>query len=118
MIIGERVKKVRLDHNLSQEEFGKKIGVSKVTICGYENGTRTPTMKSFLKLLSEFDLKAEYLLGHDYDVVSEEEASYKVKISKEDLKIIQHLKQYPSLYNALCADPTRMIELISRKLKK
>ena len=50
MLIGRRVKEARLEKKMSQEELGKMLGVTKVSICGYENGTRTPTMQNFLDL--------------------------------------------------------------------
>ena len=48
MIIGERVKEARINKNYTQEELGDIIGVSKVSICGYETGNRTPTMAMVL----------------------------------------------------------------------
>ena len=46
MIIGKRIKNARTKKGLTQEELGKLLGVSKVSICGYERGTRTPTMEN------------------------------------------------------------------------
>ena len=43
MIVGERIKEARLTKNMSQQELGDKMGVTKVSISGYEKGTRTPT---------------------------------------------------------------------------
>ena len=50
MIIGKRLKEARIKKGMSQEELGNILGVSKVSICGYEKGTRTPTMENFLDL--------------------------------------------------------------------
>lgn len=41
--IGKRIKKLRKDQNLTQTEFGEKIGVKGNTVTGYENGTRKPS---------------------------------------------------------------------------
>lgn len=92
MIIGERVKEARKNKNLSQQQLGDMLGVSKVSICGYENGVRIPTMENFVQLLDILDLSADYLLGRDINVVSEEDEEYKVKLSKEDINIIKELK--------------------------
>ena len=56
MIIGERFKEARISKNLSQETLGSMLGVSKVSICGYETGTRTPNMKNVLRLIEILDL--------------------------------------------------------------
>ena len=87
MIIGERVKEARKNKNLSQQQLGDMLGVSKVSICGYENGVRIPTIENFVQLLDILDLSADYLLGRDINVVSEEDEEYKVKLSKEDTNI-------------------------------
>ena len=55
MIIGERVKEARKNKNLSQQQLGDMLGVSKVSICGYENGVRIPTIENFVQLLDILD---------------------------------------------------------------
>ena len=118
MIIGERVKEARKNKNLSQQQLGDMLGVSKVSICGYENGVRIPTIENFVQLLDILDLSADYLLGRDINVVSEEDEEYRVKLSKEDINIIKELKNNSVLHNKLRNDPKRTIELINRKLNK
>ena len=39
MTTGERIKMLRKEHNLTQEELGAKIGVQKAAIQKYEKGT-------------------------------------------------------------------------------
>ena len=73
MIIGERLKDARKRKNMSQQQLGDLLGVSKVSICGYENGVRIPTIENFVQLLDILDLSADYLLGRDITVVSEDE---------------------------------------------
>ena len=65
MIIGKRLKEARLKKSMSQEELGNLLGVSKVSICGYEKGTRTPTMENFLDLIKILELEPDYVLGRD-----------------------------------------------------
>ena len=123
MIIGERVKEARKNKNLSQQQLGDMLGVSKVSICGYENGVRIPTIENFVQLLDILDLSADYLLGretfkHLRTQSAEEDEEYKVKLSKEDINIIKELKNNSVLHNKLRNDPKRTIELINRKLNK
>jgi len=117
MLIGERIKQERLKRGMTQYELGEMLGVSKVSVCGYETGTRTPTVDTFLKLINILGLKAEYALGLDVDVVSEEESEYHMVMAKEDMVIIEELKKHRELYNKLCSEPKRTIELMSRKIK-
>ena len=116
MIIGKRIKEARIKRNMSQEELGNLLGVSKVSICGYEKGTRTPTMENFLDLIKILDLEPDYVLGRDKNVVSEKNRGFKVVMADEDIQIITELKKNRELYNKLCTDPKRTIELINRKI--
>lgn len=46
----EQIKKLRKSLNLSQEDFAKKLGLTRAAICNYENGTRVVS-ESVLKLI-------------------------------------------------------------------
>ena len=116
MLIGERIKQERINRGLTQLELGQMLGVSKVSICGYESGTRTPTMNMFLKLSDALDVSVDYLLGKDIKAVCDSDEEYTVLVAKEDLEIIKELKEYRGLYNKMCDDPKRIIKLIDRKL--
>ena len=117
MLIGERIKQERLKRNLTQQELGDMLGVSKVSICGYETGSRTPTVDTFLKLIQILSLTPDYALGLDIEVVAEKDEEYHVVMAKEDMIIIEEIKKHRELYNKICSDPKRNIELISRKMK-
>lgn len=116
MIIGERLKEARLNKNMSQEVLGNILGVSKVSICGYETGVRTPNMKNFLKLIEILDLDVKYVLGLDVKVINEDGEEYPVKMAKTDIEIIEVLKTNRELYNLLCSNPKRTVEKIKSSL--
>ncbi len=116
MLVGYRVKEARKKKGYNQEELGKLLGVSKVSICGYETGTRTPTMETFLDLIQILDLSPEYALGIETSVV-EEDSTYGKRMSDVDFTILEELKRHPELYNELCKNPKRTAEIISRNLK-
>ena len=116
MIIGERLKEARVNMKMSQETLGNMLGVSKVSICGYESGTRTPNMKNFLKLIEILDLDAKYVLGLDVKVVNEDGEEYPVKMAKNDIETIEALKTSRELYNMFCSNPKRTVEKIKSKL--
>ncbi len=117
MVIGERIRNARLEKGLSQLDLGNLIGVSKVSICGYEIGARTPTIETLIKLLDVLELDSDYILGRDANVINTSNDAYVIKMAKDDIIIINELKKHPLLYNKLCHDPDRTIELIGRKIK-
>ena len=51
----EAIKKVRLDKNLSQERFGKKIGVSGKSVSAYETGKSVPPLRILDAISKNFD---------------------------------------------------------------
>ena len=116
MVIGDRIKKARISMGFSQESFGKLLGVSKVSVCGYELGTRTPSLDTLIKIMDILDLDPNYLLGREVSVVSDSEDMYSINMAKEDIELIKELKKYPVLYNKIITTPKRTIELISRKI--
>ena len=63
MVLGDRIKKRRLELNMTQEELGDLIGVSKVAICTYENNTRTPKLDTLKKISEALSIEFTYLLG-------------------------------------------------------
>lgn len=67
-----RLKSLRLQHKLTQEQLGKKINVTKVSISGYENGTRTPDVETLQKIAEVFDVSVDYLLGRTDDPIPED----------------------------------------------
>lgn len=116
MVIGERIKQARIKKGMSQEDLGKLLDVSKVSICGYELGIRIPSLENMMKLVEHLNLSPNYLLGYDVSIVNEEEEPYNFKIAKEDVTIIREIKKHPSLYNKLIKEPKRTLEMIDRTI--
>ena len=69
MFLGYRLRELRKDKNLSQEDLGKILGVTKVSISGYEKGTRLPSMDVLNGILDVFMVPADYLLGRELNLV-------------------------------------------------
>ncbi len=64
MTTGERIKRLRKEHNLTQEELGAHLGIQKAAIQKYEKGTVTNIKRdSLIKLAQILDTTPEYLLG-------------------------------------------------------
>lgn len=62
MFNGAKLKELRKASKLNQEELGNAIGVTKVSICCYEKGTRTPNLETYTDLLNFFNVDANILL--------------------------------------------------------
>ena len=114
MVLGYRIKKLRKERLLSQAELGKMIGVSKVSISGYESGNRVPSMEILEKIIDIFDISADYILGREIDAVCEDDETQKVYLSSQDINIIKELKNNTKLYNNMIEDPKRFLNIISK----
>jgi len=102
MIRGDVIKRERCKRGLSQGQLGKMINVSKVSICGYEKGTKTPTLENLLNLLDVLNLKVEDIFEEQYVMVKENEVAYGSEFSETELKLIKSLRKQPELYTLLC----------------
>lgn len=113
MLIGERIKYARKIKGMSQAELGEKLGVTKVSVCGYEKGTRTPTVDKLLKLVEVLDLDAKYVLG-----LTVETTEINNTFKGVDYKIITALKENEKIYSMLSKNPKKALEKIEKLLNK
>ena len=114
MILGYRLRELRKDNNMSQEELGNLLGVTKVSVSGYENGTRIPSMEVLIAMLNVFKISADYLLGRELDVICENEEGTAL-MSRDDVNIIRELKLHPKIYNSMANNPKRFFSNIDKK---
>ena len=62
-IFAERIRELRIEHGLTQEEVGKIIGVKRYAVYSYEKGRACPEMKGLVALADYFDVSMDYLAG-------------------------------------------------------
>ena len=55
MEIGRKIKKIRMQKNLSQDRFGRKIGKTGKTISAYEQGRCSPPLKVLETISQVYD---------------------------------------------------------------
>lgn len=63
MNIGERLRNLREKNSLTQEEVGKRIGVTKATVNRYETGEIDIKRTIAIKLSEVFDVSPAYIMG-------------------------------------------------------
>ena len=69
MNMGERIKQLRKQNNMTMEELGKLIGVQRQAIQKYENGTVTNIPRSAIEIMAKrFGVSPSYLLCFEEDV--------------------------------------------------
>lgn len=59
MTIDNRIKKLRLEKNITQEDFADILGVSRQTIIAIEKGNYTPSLLLAMQVANFFELPVE-----------------------------------------------------------
>ena len=90
-MLGERLKQLRKDKNLTQTELGNKINVTKVSISGYESGNRSPDTDTLQRLADFFEVSTDYLLGRTDTAAltpqEQDEADFQAFASNPELSV-------------------------------
>lgn len=115
MILGYRLKELRKENKMSQNDLGKLLGVSKVSISGYEKGTRIPSLEILNGILDIFGVSADYLLGRELNVVCEDENNVTMSLSTTDIEIIKEIRSDSVLFNTIASNPRRFFNSFYKK---
>jgi transcriptional regulator with XRE-family HTH domain len=69
---GERLKKLRVNRNMTQDEFGEIFESPKAqsTIGTWERGNREPSMTDLIRISEFFKVSTDYLLGITDEIVT------------------------------------------------
>ena len=60
---GLRIRSLREQQKISQEEFGKLVHRSKSVISSYENNIKTPPLDVLISMATIFNVSLDYLVG-------------------------------------------------------
>lgn len=77
IVIGNKIRQIRKDNRLSQEEFAYRIGVSRQTVSSWELGVMKPEISKIKAICKMFDIKAD-------DILFDSAADLKSEIEEKD----------------------------------
>lgn len=66
MALGENIRERRIAKNMSQEDLAGIVGVSRMEICYYENGFRTPKLYKANRIAKALDTTIDKLLNEKF----------------------------------------------------
>lgn len=116
VLFGKRLRELRKKSNMTQQELGHAINVTKVSVCCYEKGTRVPSLETLIDISNLFKVDLDYLIGNDAYVVSEDNNELFLPMSSEEIELVKELRKHIEMYEKLIDDPKRMLELIDKKV--
>ena len=59
----ERLKELRTERNITQQELGKLVNMSKMAISHWEKGHSEPSISQLIILSNYFEVSVDYLIG-------------------------------------------------------
>ena len=65
MALGENIKKLREENNLTQQQLADRLYVSRQTVCRWESGARCPDLIMAKKLAMEFGRTLDDLISDE-----------------------------------------------------
>lgn len=60
-MLGDRIKELREDFNMTQDDLAKKLNVTRTTISSYENNSIIPPLDKLIKIADTFNVSLDYL---------------------------------------------------------
>ena len=82
MSFNERLKELRLRHNLSQEKLSRKLNIVTRTYIYYEKGHRSPSLELLTRIAEFFKVSISYLL--------DEQSEFTVNAQEQEGKYENH----------------------------
>ena len=67
MTVGENIRRIRQERNLTQRQLGEMVGASEAYIRAYESGRRNPKPSSLEKIADALSVNPEVLANSDFD---------------------------------------------------
>lgn len=60
----DRLKELRMEKNMTQEQIGEILQVKKYSVYTYEKGRSEPNIDGLIALADFFEVSVDYLVGH------------------------------------------------------
>lgn len=99
-MLKERLRKIRLEHKLTQQNIADALGIDRTTYTVYETGVTTPSPATLVKLSQIYNVTVGYLMG-----VEENRPELKRSTAAEE-----------SEGSVLCSDPISLLRKNEKEL--
>ena len=118
MTQGERVNEVRKKSQLTMDQFGERLGVTKTAISYVVNGKRNLTEQMLKSICREFSVDEEWLRTGDGDMPQKlsEEEEVSALVSGRDNPFFGIILEIVQTYNELSPASQKVLQEASKKL--
>ncbi len=87
-VFSKRIKEIRKEYNLTQEELGKNLGVTGATISLIESSQNLPSTKLLLNLEKKYSIGFNFSLGSSKEDPSLNEKLLEIQIINKQLEVL------------------------------
>ncbi|WP_252229616.1 MULTISPECIES: helix-turn-helix transcriptional regulator [unclassified Clostridium] len=109
-ILGNRIKTLRLEAKLTQEEFGKPYALKKSTVSQYESGSSRPDDELKKRIALDYNVSLDWLMGL---------TNSRTYINDNEVTIALHSDvEYDDLPDEARKEINNFIEYVKQKYKK
>lgn len=100
IMLGNKIRDLREEKNLSQDELSERISLSVNAISNIEGGKSSPNLRTIVSIATELESSIDFLVSEE---ISKSKNTYineiLIKLSKMDELEIRHIYKYISLWN-------------------
>ena len=96
MDIGKKIRTLRLQKNIPQNDLAQILGVSKSTMSNYERNYSTPDPELLVKIADYFNVSIDYLFDYELNIsdLTRESSDYNRKngggLSKDEWNVLSY----------------------------
>lgn len=116
MSINERIRNLRKTLNLSQEEFGSRLGVTKASISRLESGINNVTDQMTLAICREFNVSKIWLIEGHGEMFESADMEFERAVDRVMFGESDFARRVFKLFGKLSLEEWNKLEEIARKL--
>ena len=101
LYFGARLRKLRKESELTQQQLADKLDVTKASISAYETNAKYPSIEVLIKIANTFNVSSDYLLGisqnvqFDNSMLTDEQSLIVSDIVNEFIHLNSKKDRYP-----------------------
>ena len=124
MNISEKIKKIRLDNNFTQETFSSFLGVPRYLVSNWEQGRSAPSIEDVVLIANKLNCSIDELLLEEVDYLIDGSSKRSIlndnpSLSEEDQNLLKRIKALsPFQYKAILIQIEAFEESNSKKIIK
>lgn len=112
----DRIKKVRKTNNLTMEQFGNRIGITKSSVSLLESGKNSPSEQTLKLICKEFNINMDWLQTGNGDMNKEVPNKFSFYLGQIEGGSDEFIQDLIEVYMELDVDSKKALRIISEKM--